>query len=95
MKMEEVTNLLWIGFLMSEHGPSGFRRLWSHLHRAAKHYLYDYTYDRQKSKTAAENIKKYAVELETFIIAEKVRMLSFQHAIASFQSFPSNVTGSL
>jgi hypothetical protein len=76
MKMEEVTNLLWIGFLMSEQGPAGFRLLWSHLHQAAKHYLYEYTYDQQRAAAAAEHVRKYAEELETLIIAEKVCKMS-------------------
>jgi hypothetical protein len=72
MKMEEVTNLLWIGFLMSENGPAGFRQLWRHLRHAAKHYLYDFENDQYSSEAAAGAIRKYAEELETLIIAEKV-----------------------
>jgi hypothetical protein len=76
MKMEEVTNLLWIGFIMSEQGPTGFRKLWTHLHQAAKHYLYDFNGDQQKAQEAAMHIKLDAEELESLITAELVRNIT-------------------
>lgn len=70
--MEELANLIWLGGLLAEAGPPGFRRLWGFLQPALQHYLYGWNATVEDIHAAAANMRNYAQELERGVIAGKI-----------------------
>jgi hypothetical protein len=71
--MEEVANLLWVGYILAENGPPGFQTLWSLLAPPARHYVYGMNDSAAACEAAADQLHEYAVELEHMIINRTVR----------------------
>jgi hypothetical protein len=73
-KMEEIANLLWIGYILAEHGPVEFQNLWTLLRQAATHYIYGLNASLEDIEKAACDIRAYAIEMERLVISREVRL---------------------
>jgi hypothetical protein len=72
--MEEIANLLWIGYILAEHGPVEFQKLWTLLRQAATHYIYGLNASFEDSEKAACDIRAYATKMERLVISREVRL---------------------
>lgn len=70
--MEELAAYIWYGGAIAELGPPGFQKLWKHLHPALWHYFYNRDASEEQMREAAASLRRYAEELEKFIINGKV-----------------------
>jgi hypothetical protein len=72
--MEEIAKLLWIGYILAEHCPSEFQKLWALLRQAATHYIHGLNAAAEDSEKAANNVLAYAIKMERLVTSRKVRL---------------------
>lgn len=72
LKMEELADLLWIGGVLANKAPAGFKKAWGHLQPALVHYLYGFEATEHDIRTASNNLYKYAELIETHVQAGEV-----------------------
>ena len=70
--MEEYANLLWVGYILANNGPNGFKTLWSLLRPAVVHYLYGFNATEEECHEAEVSLQKYAALQEKMIINKMV-----------------------
>jgi len=77
--MEELANLIWIGDIIAHNGPDGFRNLWRMLQPAVKHYIFGFDATEPDFRAAHAQLRSYAEEVESRVVATAVRSLSCVH----------------
>lgn len=73
-KMEELSNLIWLGGAIAEMGPAEFQGLWKYLRVALVHYIYGFAHTQASdSELAHRCLWNYAAELDRLVGSRKVR----------------------
>jgi len=79
--MEEWSNIIWLGGFIARCGPLGFQKLWAHMYKFLRHYIYgvDVKADDVVPMHAAHgHLCKYAEELDRMVGREQVRAWCWQ-----------------
>jgi hypothetical protein len=71
--LEEISNIIWIGCLISAVAPKGFQQLWAKLQPAVKHYLFGFDAKEADMPSAAKHMLEFARALEEMVMQQWVR----------------------
>jgi hypothetical protein len=72
LKMEELSDLLWLGGVLAKNGTSAWCRAWHHLRQACVHYLFGYDATEQETRTASNELRAYAELMEKHVQSNEV-----------------------
>ena len=90
--MEEWSNLIWIGGAIAACGPVAFRRLWRHMFKFLKHYIYGVdTRCIVQQHAAHEALQRYAQDLEELAVYKQVCIRGWPQGV---QMLPQGQGGS-